>query len=87
TGITNTIKGRTPLPGFILSVMEFKSDVGYLKNNTTIQMKIHEDFRDEENHVYRYICELYAKKGDANPSVTAKISVMETEDAHALFGD
>ena len=25
TGITNTIKGRTPLPGFILSVMEFKS--------------------------------------------------------------
>ncbi|MDD5928785.1 MAG: 3-hydroxylacyl-ACP dehydratase [Spirochaetales bacterium] len=87
TGITNTIKGRSPLPGFILSVMEFKSEIGFLKNNTTIQMKIAEDFRDEQNHVYRYLCELYAKKGDEKPVVTSKISVMETEDAHALFGD
>ena len=81
------MKGRTPLPGFILSVMEFKADVGYLKNNTTIQMKIAEDFRDDENHVYRYVCELYAHKGDEKPAATSKISVMETEDAHALFGD
>ncbi len=86
TGITNTIKGRTPLPGFILSVMEFKADVGYLRNNTTIQMKAVEDFRDEENHVYRYICELYANKNDEKPVVTTKVSVMETEDAEALFG-
>jgi len=67
--------------------MEFKADVGYLKNNTTIQMKIAEDFRDDENHVYRYVCELYAHKGDEKPAATSKISVMETEDAHALFGD
>ena len=87
TGITNTIKGHKPLPGFILSVMEFKADVGYLKNNTTIQMKAVEDFRDEENHVYRYICELYANKNDEKPVVTTKVSVMETEDAEALFGD
>lgn len=87
TGITNTEMDRPPLPGFILSVMEFKADVGYLKNNTTIQMKAVEDFRDEENHVYRYICELFAKAGDEKPVVTAKISVMETEDTHALFGD
>jgi predicted hotdog family 3-hydroxylacyl-ACP dehydratase len=86
TRITNTIKGRTPLPGFILSVMEFKADVCYLKNNTTIQMKAVEDFRDEENHVYRYICELYANKNDEKPVVTTKVSVMETEDAEALFG-
>lgn len=87
TGITNKIKGNPPLPGFILSVMEFKADVGYLKNNTTIQMKAVEDFRDEENRVYRYNCELYAKPGDEKPVVTARISVMETEDTHALFGD
>ena len=60
---------------------------GYLKNNTTIQMKAVEDFRDEENHVYRYICELYANKNDEKPVVTTKVSVMETEDAEALFGD
>lgn len=87
TGITNTEKGRSPLPGFILSVMEFKSSVGFLKNGNTIQMKINEDFRDEENHIYRYICSLYAEKGDKEPCVTAKISVMETEDIHNLFKD
>lgn len=87
TGITNTMKGRTPLPGFILSVMEFKADVDFLKNNTTIQMKIREDYREETTHMYRYVCELYKNKGDEKPSVTAKISVMETEDVHALFGD
>lgn len=87
TGITNTEMGNPPLPGFILSVMEFKADVGYLKNNTTIQMKAVEDFRDEESHVYRYVCELFAEPGAETPVVTAKISVMETEDTHALFGD
>lgn len=87
TGITNCERGREPLPGFILSVMEFKASVGYFKNGTTIQMKIHEDYRDESTFVYRYICELYAEKGDEIPSVTAKISVMETEDIHALFKD
>ena len=87
TGITNTIKCRTPLPGFLLSVMEFKADIGYLKNNTTVMMKAVEDFRDEENHIYRYICELYEHSGDEKPVVTTKISVMETEDVHALFGD
>ncbi len=87
TGITNREKGREPLPGFILSVMEFKADIGYLKNNTTIKMKIREDYREETTHIYRYICELYATKDDEKPSVTAKISVMETEDIHSLFGD
>ena len=87
TGIKNTIRGSCPLPGFILSVMDFKSDVDFLKNKTTIQMKIKEDFGDEASHIYRYDCELYAKKGDEKPAVTAKISVMETEDVHAFFGD
>ncbi|NLC92175.1 MAG: 3-hydroxylacyl-ACP dehydratase [Treponema sp.] len=87
TGITNTEKGRSPLPGFILSVMEFNSSVDFFKNGNTIQMKINEDFRDEENHIYRYICNLYEEKGDDQPSVTAKISVMETEDIHNLFKD
>ena len=87
TGITNKMKGRSPLPGFILSVMEFNASVAYLKNNTTAVMKVYEDFRDEENHIYRYICELYASKADEKPAATSKISVMETEDAHALFGD
>lgn len=87
TGITNCIKGREPLPGFILSVLEFKASVGFLKNNTTIQMKIREDYRDEESHIYRYLCELYASKEDKVPCVTAKITVMETENIHSLFKD
>jgi len=87
TGITNRIKGREPLPGFILSVMEFHASIGFLKNNTTIKMQIKEDYREEETHIYRYLCELYADKNDSAPCATAKITVMETEDIHALFGD
>ena len=87
TGITNIMMGKTPLPGFILSVMDFKSNISYLKNNTTIMMKVREDFRDDENHIYRYICELYAHKEDEKPSITTKVSVMESEDVHGLFGD
>lgn len=87
TGITNVINGRNPLPGFLLSVMDFKSNVDYLKNNTTIVMKVREDFRDDENHIYRYFCELYAHREDEKPAITTKVSVMESEDVHGLFGD
>ncbi len=87
TGITNKIKGREPLPGMILSVVDFKSSVGFLKNNTTCQMKIAEDYRDEETHTYRYVCELYAHVGDETPVTTAKITVMETEDMTGMFAE
>lgn len=36
TGITNKIKGREPLPGMILSVVDFKASVGFLKDRTTV---------------------------------------------------
>lgn len=85
TGITNKIKGREPLPGMILSVVDFKSSVGFLKNDTTCQMKIAEDFRDDETHTYRYVCSLYAKKEDSEPAATAKITVMETENMTGMF--
>ena len=85
TGITNKIKGRTPLPGMILSVVDFKASVGFLKKDTTCQMKIAEDYRDEETNTYRYLCSLYSNVGDAEPAATAKITVMETEDMNGMF--
>ncbi len=85
TGITNKIKGREPLPGMILSVVDFKASVGFLKNNTTCQMKIAEDYRDEETHTYRYICNLFEKVADSEPAASAKITVMETEDMTGMF--
>ena len=85
TGITNKIKGRTPLPGMILSVVDFKAAAGFLKNGTTCQMKIAEDYRDEETNTYRYVCSLFAAVGDAEPVASAKITVMETEDMVGMF--
>lgn len=85
TGITNKIKGRKPLSGMILSIVDFKSSVGFLKNGTTCQMKIAEDFRDDETHIYRYICSLFAKKENEEPAATAKITVMETENMTKMF--
>ena len=61
------------------------ASVGFLKNNSTCQMKIAEDYRDEETHTYRYLCSLFEKPGDENPVVTAKITVMETEDMMGMF--
>jgi predicted hotdog family 3-hydroxylacyl-ACP dehydratase len=85
TGISNKVLGRRPRPGFILSVRNFQANVPYLKNNTTIQMKIAEDFRDDEAHTYSYNCQLFARPGDAEPAATSTITVMETEDINNLF--
>ena len=71
--------------GMILSIVDFKSSVGFLKNDTTCQMKIAEDFRDDETHTYRYVCSLYAQKEDSEPAATAKITVMETENMTGMF--
>lgn len=87
TGITNKQHGREPLPGFLLSVSEFKTDVAFFKNNTTIQMHVEEDYREEGEHIYRYNCAMFSHVGDTEPAATAKITVMETEDIHALFKD
>ena len=85
TGISNKVLGRRPRPGFILSVRNFQANVPYLKNNTTIQMKIAEDFRDDEAHTYSYNCQLFARPGDTEPAATSTITVMETEDINNLF--
>lgn len=83
TGITNKELGRRPRPGFILSVSKFNARVPYLKNGTTIMMKIAEDYRSDMT--YSYNCTLYASRTDSEPAVTATITVMETEDIMSLF--
>lgn len=83
TGITNREIGRKPRPGFILSVREFKASQGYLKNNTTIMMKIKEDYRSDKT--YSYNCALFANRGDSEAAASATITVMETDDIHSLF--
>ncbi|MBR7063875.1 MAG: 3-hydroxylacyl-ACP dehydratase [Treponema sp.] len=85
TGITNKELGRRPRPGFILSVSKFKSTVPYLKNNSTIMMKIAEDYRSDMT--YSYNCELYESKSSTTPAVTSTITVMETEDIMSLFAE
>lgn len=85
TGITNKELGRRPRPGFILSVSKFKSTVPYLKNNSTIMMKIAEDYRSDMT--YSYNCELYESKASTTPAVTSTITVMETEDIMSLFAE
>lgn len=85
TGITNREIGRRPRPGFILSVRDFSARVKWLKNNTTVVMKIKEDYKADQT--YSYSCALYASRGDAESAATACITVMETEDIHALFGE
>lgn len=85
TGIEYTAQGKEPPPGMILSVSNFKASVPYLSTGTTCVMDIKEDFCDKEAMTYCYVCNLFENKGDSSPCISAKITVMETEDMEAFF--
>jgi predicted hotdog family 3-hydroxylacyl-ACP dehydratase len=85
--IERTINGTMDQarPGVILSVVNLKSNVGVLKVNSTITMKIKEDYHMDD--VTRYNCRLFADKKDEEPAVSATITVMEMNDISAFFAD
>lgn len=71
-------------PGVILSVQNLKASVPVLKNNTTIQMKVKEEYKSDD--VFCYNCALYEHAGDETPAVTTKITVMEMKDMASFLG-
>lgn len=85
TGIEFKAKGLEPPPGMILSVSNFKAKVPYLLAGTTARMSIIEDFCDKEAMTYCYNCNLFANPLDTDPVITAKITVLETEDMEEFF--
>ena len=87
SGIAHHIRGDSPLPGVILSVVGFDSSVSYFKNNTTVRISVSQDFMDEATRVSRYICRLYTSPDDETPSVTANLSVMEVQNVSAFFAE
>ena len=87
SGIAHHIRGDSPLPGVILSVVGFDSSVSYFKNNTTVRISVSQDFIDEATRVSRYICRLYTSPDDETPSVTANLSVMEVQNVSAFFAE
>ena len=87
SGIAHHIRGDSPLPGVILSVVGFDSSVSYFKNNTTVRISVSQDFMDETTRVSRYICRLYTSPDDETPSVTANLSVMEVQNVSAFFAE
>ena len=87
SGIAHHIRGDSPLPGVILSVVGFDSSVSYFKNNTTVRISVSQDFMDEATRVSRYICRLYTTPDDETPAVTANLSVMEVQNASAFFAE
>lgn len=87
SGIAHHIRGDSPLPGVILSVVGFDSAVSYFKNNATVRISVSQDFMDEATRVSRYICRLYSSPDDETPSVTANLSVMEVQNVSAFFAE
>lgn len=77
TGISNALRGRTPLPGMILSVSEFISSVDFYKEGETVTMRVEKDYYDAETNIFRYLCWIFK---DDEEIVSAKITVMEVED-------
>lgn len=72
-------------PGVILSVSNFKSSVGVLKNNTTIKIKIREDCKMDD--VTRYECFVFPSAQDSDFVISATITVMEMKDMSSFFGE
>ena len=84
TGIAHKLFGRKILPGMILSVTAFKSELEWLKAGKTVRMRMVEDFCDEESALYNYTGELFIVGEDEKPAVTAKISAIEIESLEKL---
>lgn len=72
-------------PGVVLSVVDFRANVDVLKNNTTVQMRIDEDYHAD--NVYRYNCAIYKNRDDTEPAATAKISVMEMKNMEEVLSN
>ncbi|MBO4711499.1 3-hydroxylacyl-ACP dehydratase [bacterium] len=84
TGIAHKLFGRKILPGMILSVTAFKTDLEWLKAGKTMRMTMTEDYRDDESALYNYVGELFVAGEDEKPAVTAKISAIEIESLEQL---
>ena len=84
TGIAHKLFGRKILPGMILSVTAFKTDLEWLKAGKTVRMTMTEDYRDDESALYNFIGELFVVGEDEKPAVTAKISAIEIESLEQL---
>ncbi|MBP5591355.1 3-hydroxylacyl-ACP dehydratase [bacterium] len=84
TGIAHKLFGRKILPGMILSVTAFKTELEWLKAGKTVRMRMVEDFCDEESALYNYTGELFIVGEDEKPAVTAKISAIEIESLEKL---
>ena len=72
-------------PGVILSINNFSCEKDFFKEDTTVFIKITEDYHTEE--VFRYECFLYESKADENPCAKAIISVMEMKDMSCFYGN
>lgn len=91
TGIEDAMNNRPPTPGMILSVVGLQTSVDYFTAGQTLQMRVVEDFCDKETHTFCYKCTLHDKQflleDDPKSSevLSAKITVMETDDMVAFF--
>ncbi len=84
TGIAHKLFGRKILPGMILSVTGFKTELEWFKAGKTVKMTMTEDYCDEESALYNFTGELYIVGEEEKPAVTAKISAIEIESLEKL---
>lgn len=84
-GIENKKKGKPPLPGFILSVSNFKAGIESFQNGSTVRMHVQEEFTADT--VSQYECTCFEQQNLKSPAVTAKITVMGTNDLKYFFGE
>lgn len=87
SGIERRTLGKNLLHGIILSISDFKSNVDTLKVDTTIKVEVERKFYDKGGLISVYFCNLYKDRNSKEPNITAKVSVMESDDINNLFKD
>lgn len=85
TGIEDKIKNRRPKAGCILSVMNYKSSIDFIKSGTTVNINASEDFADEQSNVYKYKCTVSDSIDEKKIIAESEITVMKVENMENLF--
>ncbi len=82
SGVTGYEMGRPAIPGFILSIVNYKAEVLSFKVGTSIHVKIKKI--DEFENIMTYSGEAFSSENPSVPAVVTTITVMETDDLQVL---
>lgn len=82
SGITGAEMGRPAQPGFILSIVNYKANVPFFKEGTSVHVVLKKI--DEMDRIMTYSGVAYSSENPEEAAVETTLTVMETDDLRVL---